>query len=104
MVSTPPVRRASDRCIVIGSAAILFFLLAWIWTSPRGAFVLVVGNPFSTEQSLYTIISGADGAFVSGGSLPWLAVAHSDAPAFAARLKRAGALFVLNANIKSICS
>lgn len=94
----------SDSKIVALSAVILVSLLIWMWGSPRGSFVIVVAKPFTSEQFVLSIIGKADGAFVAGGSLPWIAIAHSDAPSFPDRLRRAGALLVLNANLKSICS
>ncbi|WJH40705.1 hypothetical protein N7E02_08905 [Aliirhizobium terrae] len=95
---------SSDRKIIVVSVAIFISLLMWMWLSPRGSFFLVVAQPFASEQTVLSIIGRADGNYVAGGSLPWIAIAQSDAPSFPAQLRRAGALLVLNANLKSICS
>jgi hypothetical protein len=96
--------RLSDGKIIVASVVIFISLLMWMWLSPRGSFFLVVAQPFASEQTVLSIIGRADGNYVAAGSLPWIAIAQSDAPSFPAQLRRAGALFVLNANLKSICS
>lgn len=93
-----------NRAVVIGSALIFALCLIFLWLLPRGAFVLVVATPFSGERAVLSVIQSANGRFVSGGSLPWLAVAYSDEPAFPTRLRQAGAFLVLNADLISICS
>lgn len=100
----PTPTETVNKGIVAGSAVILACFLAWIWAAPSGPFVLVIATPSASEANVMSIITDADGSFVSGGSRPWFAVAYSDTPYFPARLRKAGAVLVLNANLKSICS
>lgn len=99
-----PARESIDMSTVLLSAILLLSVLIWMWSAPRGPFVLVVAAPASSEQQTLSIITEAGGSFISDGGYTWLAIAHSDAPSFPARLKKAGAFLVLNANIFSICS
>jgi hypothetical protein len=89
--------------IVSSVFLIMTLLVIWMWSVPRGPFVVVVAKPFTTAQSTWSLIAAADGSFVSSGTAPWVAVAYSDAPSFPARLRSAGALFVFSANLISIC-
>lgn len=100
----PKKQGSVDPRVVIGSAILMIVLLIWMWLVPRGAFVLVVMQPLAPEQAVLSVIADAGGAYVGAGSLPWIAIAYSDAPSFPSRLRQAGAVLVLNANLTSICS
>ncbi|RWX81081.1 hypothetical protein EPK99_01745 [Neorhizobium lilium] len=89
--------------IVASGFLAMILLVTWMWSVPRGAFVVVVARPFTTIQSTWSLIADADGSFVSTGIAPWVAVAYSNAPSFPARLRSAGALLVLNADLISTC-
>ena len=56
---------------------------------------LVVGVPFADPRNLLMTIAVADGAVAAEGGFPNMMVAVSDAPDFAARLRAAGAFFVV---------
>lgn len=89
--------------VVLVASLLMIPLIAMMWGNPRGNFVLVVAKPFSSAQSTWSLIASANGSFVSGGIVPWVAVAYSSSPSFPARLRSAGALLVLNAGFIATC-
>lgn len=75
---------------------IFFLLLLSVLAMPSGHFVLVVTRPDAQSDYIINVIGNAGGAFVAPGRLPWIAVAYSDEDHFSERLRKAGALLVLN--------
>lgn len=88
--------------------ALAFLLFASLFIGvtslPQGPFVLVVMDPRSSSASMVDIIGKADGVLVTMGSWSWLAVAYSETADFPARLRRAGAIFVLNHRLAVGCT
>ncbi len=70
---------------------------------PRGPFVLVITDPRYPPAHMLDVIGRAGGELVLPGALSWLAVAHSDAADFPARLRRAGAILVFDHVLAAGC-
>lgn len=70
---------------------------------PSGRYVLLVGWPGTTQPRMMEIAAAAGGSFVEGGGRSWLAVVHSEAPDFAARLMGEGAMIVLDHALVAGC-
>ncbi|MGW9230696.1 hypothetical protein ACWGPT_07460 [Pseudorhizobium sp. NPDC055634] len=93
----------TGRNFIALSFCVFLFLIVSVWALPNGRFVLVLTNPDRPPDYPLTVIANAGGAFVAQGRLPWMTVAHSEAPDFAARLAEAGALLVLNHQLAIGC-
>ena len=93
MVQVP--RTLNPMHIALYAAAFVFLLLV-VMSTPRGDFVLVVTDPRRAPETMLNVIGEAGGTLVREGEVSWTAVAHSADPDFVARLRKAGALFVLN--------
>ncbi|MCM2438666.1 hypothetical protein HGO34_02890 [Agrobacterium vitis] len=81
--------------------AVMAMMSAILW--PRGSYLLVVAPPFSSPAATMAIIASADGAFVQQGTMSWVAIAYSQHPDFATRLRSAGALVVLGSPLQNTC-
>lgn len=88
----PPVLIA-----IIASAIPLSTLAA-----PQDGQTVLVIAPFSGNGAI-GVMAGADGRLVAATRFHSIALVSSDAPGFAARLYRAGATLVLNAEALSGC-
>lgn len=73
-------------------------------TPEAGRPVFVVAAPWSGAGEAFELVRRADGLFLRGTALPWIAVAVSDAPDFAQRLRRAGAWMTINASSVAGCA
>jgi hypothetical protein len=94
----------SERLCVAANGFLIFAVLAAAALVPgRLDEVAVVVPPFSDAARILEVIAAADGSVVRLGRLPWIAVANSSHPEFAARLRAAGALFVLNPQLLGGC-
>jgi hypothetical protein len=94
----------SERLCVAANGALIFAVLASVALVPgRLDDVAVVVPPYSDAARVLQVIAAADGRVVRLGRLPWIAVAHSPDPEFVARLRAAGALFVLNPQLLGGC-
>jgi hypothetical protein len=71
---------------------------------PHGSYVLLVGWPGTSQANMMRMAADAGGTFVQAGGPAWLAVVHSDAPDFAARLMQQGALIVLDHALAAGCT
>jgi hypothetical protein len=80
-------------CVMLGALAF-----------PRSDFLLVAINPALKPGSMMEIIGKAGGTFVASTQYPWLAVAHSEAPGFAFRLFKSGALMVMDHALAAGCT
>ena len=87
--------RAPSAIICLHFAAYSLLLIA-MKAVPNGPFVMVVSDPAASTGSAVEIIGRAGGAFVQETRFPWMTVAYSEAPDFPSRLRRSGALFVVN--------
>ncbi|MGV8939290.1 MAG: hypothetical protein ACOH2J_19395 [Allorhizobium sp.] len=92
-----------NRKIVALNFVLFLFLAVSVWAMPSGHFVLVVTDPQAGPDASFSVIDHAGGSFVSAGRYPWMTIAYSDADDFAARLMRAGAIFVLNHKLAAGC-
>ncbi|WFU07230.1 hypothetical protein QA648_34640 (plasmid) [Rhizobium sp. CB3171] len=71
--------------------------------APRGKELQVITSPFVSEADRLSIISAANGSYVSAGRYDWITIAYSDDPGFPLRLLKAGALLVLNNDAEVGC-
>ena len=78
-------------------------LILAVWAMPTGRFVLVLTNPGAAPGHALSLIAKAGGAFVSEGRFPWMTVGYSEDVEFAARLREAGAVLVLNHQLAFGC-
>ena len=74
------------------------FALTLIPQSDRGQFA-VVFRPDMTHEQIATSVERAKGRIVREGKFETVVVAHFDDPGFEKRLKKSGALFILNPSI-----
>jgi hypothetical protein len=91
----------SDRAEISGGKILIYFIIFFclflsVAAMPSGRFVVVVTEPGEPAGHVIDVIGTAGGSFVAPGAFSWIAVAYSDADNFPARLRRSGALFVLN--------
>lgn len=91
------------RWIVTAYFILAMGVMAAVAAAPSGPFVLVVTNPASGASGNMTVVAEAGGSFVGSGTYPWLSTAYSDASDFPQRLRRAGALLVINHDLALGC-
>ncbi|KQP55090.1 hypothetical protein [Methylobacterium sp. Leaf108] len=89
--------RIVENCL---QSAAIAFVLPLLAVSPArpGAAVLVLVAPWAGPDRAIGLIAAAEGEIVRGTAMSWLAVARSDRPDFAARLRRAGAWMIFDAS------
>lgn len=94
---------ALNRTVVAVNFALFLLLALSVWAAPHGRYVLVMADPGETAQGMLDVIGRAGGSFVEQGRFPWLAIAYSEADDFPERLRRSGALIVLNHSLAVGC-
>ncbi len=90
------MRLRAPSLIIGAHFAAYSLLLLGLKAVPNGPFVMVVSDPRGGAAVPLSVISRAGGQFVQETRFPWMTVAYSDAPDFPSRLRRSGALFVVN--------
>ncbi|WP_159952210.1 hypothetical protein [Rhizobium sp. 18065] len=93
----------SARLAIIGYFSFASLLLIGVIARPTGSFVVVVTNPALQAAGNMAVVAGAGGQFVWSGRYSWISVVQSDAPDFASRLFKAGAILVLNHDLAVGC-
>lgn len=104
--TTPVARKLTETMNAFLTAT--YFALAVAVTGaaaarPTAPFVLVITDPAASAVGNMSVLQRAGGAFVWAGRVPWISVAHSDAPDFVDRLHEAGALLVLDHDLALGC-
>ncbi|UJW73220.1 hypothetical protein [Rhizobium sp. SL42] len=93
----------SARLAITSYFTFASILLIGVIARPTGPFVVVVTNPADNAVGNMAAVTGAGGRFVWSGRYSWISVAQSDAPDFASRLFKAGAILVLNHDLAVGC-
>ena len=93
----------TGRSFIVLNFCVFLLLIFSVWALPNGRFVLVLTDPDAAPDYPLSVIANAGGDFVAQGRFPWMTVAHSEAPDFAARLACAGAVLVLNHQLALGC-
>lgn len=91
------------RKLIALSFCLYLGLILSVWAMPTGRFVLVLTDPKAAPGHALSLIAKAGGAFVAEGRFPWMTVGYSEDVDFAAKLREAGAVLVLNHRLAIGC-
>ena len=89
--------------IVAANVAVILSVFAAAAIVPTSPFVAVIVSPWSAAERVAQVVATADGSLFAPSRVGWIVIAYSPRSDFIARLRQAGAWFVLNHKTLSGC-